>query len=82
MMDEMDKAPRKDDPSARLFGAILMAVGAMIALLCGLCSLTVLASGGIVGFFPFVAVIGGIPIFVGVLIFKAGLKRYKKYAAN
>lgn len=81
-MDEMDKPPRKDDPTARLFGAILMAVGAMIALLCGLCSLAVLSTGGGVGLFLFVALIGGIPIVVGVVIFKAGLKRYKKYAAN
>lgn len=81
-MDEMDEGPRKDNSIAKLFGAILMAVGAMITFLCGLCSLTILAAGGGAGAFPIVAVIGGIPTFIGVLVFRAGLKRYKENAAS
>ena len=72
-----------DRAVARLFGAMLMAVGGLIVGLCGLCSFGFLAitigGGGpasqasqIPGLFVMVAVIGGVPIGVGVLVFIAG----------
>jgi len=68
---------------AKLFGALLMAVGALIAGLCGLCSAVFLASAAASS--PGVAVtmggaaliFGGIPIGVGVTIFLAGRKLWR-----
>ncbi len=67
------------DPIKRLFGALLMTVGGLIAGLCGLCSLGVLAStgGDPGGMFPVILLFGGPPIAVGVLIFNAGRKMWR-----
>lgn len=76
----------------RLFGALLMAIGGLIAGLCGLCSLTTFLgmfastimtmrsgySGGLMGLvwgLLLVGVVGGLPTFLGVMIFRAGLRR-------
>ena len=66
------------DPVARLFGALLMAVGVLMMALCGLCSLAVLASvagsgqGAQGGMLLLVLIFGGVPIGVGFLIFWLG----------
>lgn len=66
------------DPVARLFGALLMAVGVLMMALCGLCSLAVLfsvAEGGQSaqgGMLLLVLIFGGVPIGVGFLIFWLG----------
>lgn len=66
------------DPVARLFGALMMAVGALMMALCGLCSLAgviyAVGSGGSdMGFsLLFVLSFGGVPIIVGLGIFWLG----------
>jgi hypothetical protein len=66
------------DPVARLFGALLMTVGALMMGLCGLCSLAVLVSmtgGGASepgGMLLLVLIIGGVPIAIGFGIFWLG----------
>lgn len=82
----------------RLFGALLMAVGGLIAGLCGLCSLTTflgmfastimaMTSGygggagvlfGIVWGLLLVGVVGGLPTFLGVMMFRAGLNMRRR----
>jgi len=69
---------------AKLFGALLMAVGGLIAVLSGLCSLAFLGtmiqnsvqhpgqSGQIVGLLLVVLFFGGVPISVGVGLFIIG----------
>ena len=72
-------------PVVKLFGAMLMAVGGLIAVLSGLCSLAFLgpvivnviqqpnlnAQSAMVAL-PWVLIVGGIPIGVGVGIFVIG----------
>ena len=66
------------DPVARLFGALLMAVGVLIMTLCGFCSLAFLFSiagsgqGAQGGMLLLVLIFGGVPIGVGFLIFWLG----------
>jgi hypothetical protein len=67
------------DPVARLFGALLMAVGVLMMTLCGLCSLVFVistAGGGsgseAGGMLLLVLVIGGVPIAIGFGIFWLG----------
>jgi hypothetical protein len=84
----MSSDPQTDrDPIVRLFGAFLMAVGGLMAALCGLCSLAfvvgtaVSGSGwdGMAGMLALALVLGGVPIGLGLLIFYAGRRlRAKK----
>ena len=66
------------DPVARLFGALLMAVGVLMMTLCGLCSLVFVIStagsggGEAGGMLLLVLVIGGVPIAIGFGIFWLG----------
>jgi hypothetical protein len=63
---------------ARLFGALLMAAGALIAGLCGLCSVAFLVSlaatdqGGLGGMWVVALIFGGPPIVIGVGVFLGG----------
>jgi len=65
-------------PVAKLFGALLMAVGGLIVGLCGLCTAGFLVMtgssdpGSAGGLLIIAAVVAGIPIAVGVLIFIGG----------
>ncbi|SFK15881.1 hypothetical protein [Caulobacter sp. UNC279MFTsu5.1] len=66
------------DPVGRLFGALLMAVGALMMALCGLCSLAFIVSmvgsggGDLGGMLLLALVFGGVPIGVGFGIFWLG----------
>jgi hypothetical protein len=68
---------------AKLFGALLMAAGGLIAGLCGLCSAVFLFSiaasdpGGVSGMAMVALIVGGIPIAVGVGLFMAGRKVWR-----
>jgi hypothetical protein len=69
---------------------MLMAVGGLIVVLCGLCSLgflviTIGGAGGspgqasqLPGFIVMVAVIGGVPIAIGVLVFIVGRSLWRR----
>ena len=62
-------------PVAKLFGALLMAVGGLIVGLCGLCSLAFMGAMGVgnaAGMLFLVAIFAGIPIMVGIFIFIGG----------
>lgn len=77
----------KETPESRavqkMFGALLMAIGGMIAGLCGLCSAFFLFSiaasdpAGVGGMGGVALIVGGIPIAVGVLIFLGGRKLWR-----
>ena len=87
----MSEAPRPD-PVQRFFGAALMAVGGLIAVLCGLCTLLVLGGSlvtmamnpsnlalmltGVFSGALLVAIVGGLPTVVGILIFRWGRGLY------
>jgi hypothetical protein len=76
-------------PVQKFFGAGLMAVGGLIAALCGACSVVLVGSSilsslkygggfpGLAGTAILVTLVGGIPTFVGVLIARAGWRRYR-----
>jgi hypothetical protein len=74
----MSSDQERRDPVARLFGALLMAVGALMMALCGLCSLVFVLStagsggGETGGMLLLVLVIGGVPIAIGFGIFWLG----------
>jgi len=62
---------------AKLFGAMLMAVGVLIAGLAGLCSAAMIVMminqpSGAASALPLVATFGGVPIVIGVGIFIGG----------
>jgi hypothetical protein len=68
----------EDRAVAKFFGLMLMAVGGLIAALCGLCSLTFLAGavismvrspGSMVMVLPMIAVFGGVPGAIGLGLF-------------
>ena len=70
------------DAIARLFGFMLMAVGGLIALLSGLCSLgfllvtiesVVRTPASVAPMIGLILVIGGVPVAVGVALFVLGL---------
>jgi hypothetical protein len=73
------------DPVGRLFGAFLMAIGGLMALLCGGCSLSIAAAmigsaiahprlASELGVLPVFLLIGGLPAALGVYIFRVGVK--------
>jgi len=75
-------------PVQKFFGGALMAVGGLIAALCGLCTLGVIGFGvfdtfgggssadDLVGGIVMVSIIGGIPTGLGVLLFMWGRRLY------
>ena len=82
------------DPVRRFLAGALMAVGGLIAGLCGTCTAATLgfgvvdAFGGstgvgdLLGAAVFLALIGGVPTLLGVLIFRAGLRRLPRRRAS
>jgi hypothetical protein len=78
----MSEAPPKDRPVQAFFGSALMAVGALMGGLCGLCT-AVFVIGGIFGgggggefgggeMVVMALVIGGLPTLIGVGLFFGG----------
>ncbi|MGH7023979.1 MAG: hypothetical protein ACREEB_10365 [Caulobacteraceae bacterium] len=76
MSDQLPEAPGR---GARLVGILLMVAGALVAVLCGLCSLAVVGSGGVregsgaLSWDLVVAIVGGIPTLAGIVTFAIGL---------
>lgn len=74
----MSSDQERRDPVVRLFGTLLMAVGALMMALCGLCSLAAVvfmggSSGGdLGGMLLLVLYFGGVPIGVGFVLFWVG----------
>jgi hypothetical protein len=77
------------DLIVRLFGAMLMAVGGLIVVLCGLCSAAFLVnvltsasqygnSAGALSTILFILPIGGVPILIGVGIFFWGRVLFRR----
>jgi hypothetical protein len=78
--------PNGERPVARLFGVMLMVVGALIMALSGLCSLALVGAtllalvrspaslANLAGALPMVLVFGGGPFGVGLAIFFAGTR--------
>jgi hypothetical protein len=79
------KPPPTDRPASWFFGAALMALGALMVVLCGLCSVvgffagagmvSETGRGGVAAFVQsgaLVLVFGGIPILIGVGLFLVG----------
>jgi hypothetical protein len=72
-----------DRTVAKLFGAMLMAVGVLIAGLAGLCSASFIVmmiaqpGGGAMSGVPMVLVFGGVPIAIGVGIFVGGRELWR-----
>jgi hypothetical protein len=77
--------PPQPTPVERFFGWLLVAVGGLMALLCGACTLTFWgvsffgaiggqpdALGAMAGLFVMVAIIGGLPTVGGVVLVWAG----------
>ena len=86
----MSDTPRRPvSPVVKLFGAMLMAVGGLIAVLSGLCSMTVLvvsiqnsmrfapSAGGSVTVVLLILLFGGGPFVVGVGVFMWGRIIYR-----
>jgi branched-subunit amino acid ABC-type transport system permease component len=80
-----DHPPSADKGSRPILGAVLMACGALVTALCGLCSAVFLFPPEEPGMGPqfgwhqpgtvvMVAIIGGIPFLAGVAAFLIGLK--------
>ena len=86
-MSDPDRIPA--DPVVKLFGAMLMAVGGLIAILSGLCSLGFLGvlitnafhspagAGSALAMSPLVLLFGGVPFAVGAAVFIVGRKLFK-----
>jgi len=76
------------NPVAKMFGAMLMAIGGLIATLCGLCSLGFIGWGivssvgqpngeqALIYLVP-ILIIDAIPIGIGVLLFLGGRSLYR-----
>lgn len=76
------------DPVRRFLGGFLMAAGALIAGLCGTCSAAYVVVGvtealrypdgaGMAVSLGAVALVGGVPTLVGVLLFRAGWRHFR-----
>jgi hypothetical protein len=77
------------DPVQTFVGGALMALGGLIAALCGLCTLGVIGFGvvdtitggptdDLMGGAVIVAIIGGLPTAAGVLLFMWGRRLYRR----
>lgn len=75
---------RKGDPLGRFFAAAVIAVGALIFGLCGLCTAVFLVAGVMPhgdSSFSFIALfVGGIPALIGFMILRFGLAMYREEA--
>jgi hypothetical protein len=87
-------SPPGKHPPSRFFGALLMAVGALIVVLCGLCSIAYVVSnpgispnsgsgsGAQLYFLPgdelLVGIVGGVPIALGVVTFVVGVRLFRR----
>ncbi len=78
--------PTTDNPAGRFFGALLMVVGALIALLSGLCTLAfgamILAEpggngGAIGGGITMLSIFGGVPFLFGLALIFVGRGLYR-----
>jgi len=66
---------------ARFFGVLLIAVGALMAVLCGLCTLVIIGTSAMqsngqaesMSYMPFVLLIGGVPTVFGALCIWGGI---------
>jgi hypothetical protein len=88
MSTDQPSPKRGGNPVVKLFGAMLMAVGGLIATLCGLCSLGFIGWGivssvgqvngeqALVYLVP-ILIIDAIPIGIGVLLFLGGRSLYR-----
>jgi hypothetical protein len=76
------------NPVVKLFGAMLMAIGGLIATLCGLCSLGFMGfgvfgafsqGGGVsaLSMIPIALLAGAIPVGIGVALFVVGRGLYR-----
>lgn len=79
------------DPVGRFFGGALMAVGGLIAALCGACTgffmimsvvsmmqyPAAMSAGAILTGLMLYGLVGGLPTLIGVFIFRMGLKRFR-----
>jgi|GEM_PF-3540210 len=74
---------REQQAIRRFWGALLMAVGALIATLCGGCAL--LVAGSFIAYSTSLkewsillvpALLGGLPAMGGIVVFRQGLKRF------
>jgi hypothetical protein len=84
-----DQPPSANKWPQRLVGGIIMACGALVATLCGLCSAALLFPPGPSGQPPvfdwhqngtlmMVAIIGGVPFCAGVMTFLVGLLIFRR----
>ncbi|HEY5288962.1 MAG TPA: hypothetical protein VIJ59_02895 [Caulobacteraceae bacterium] len=81
-----EPSPRKPVLGSKFFAVVLMAIGAMIFGLCGLCTFNVFNVPEFVsGYYPgltlgifFAALFGGIPMAIGAVIFVVGFRRYRR----
>jgi hypothetical protein len=87
-VSDLGPKPNGDRIVAKLFGAMLMVVGGLIVLLCGLCSATFLVAAisqaartpqaqNFSTILAMVLIFGGVPIAVGVAVFLAGRRLYR-----
>lgn len=79
------------DPVGRFFGGALMAVGGLIALLCGTCTgffmilsavsmaqyPSAMSLGSILSGLLLYLLVGGLPTLIGVFLFRIGLRRFR-----
>ena len=72
----------KGDPIGRFFAGAIVAVGALIFGLCGLCTLTFLVAGmiphGDRSFSIVALVVGGIPTALGFMLLRFGISMYRE----
>jgi hypothetical protein len=64
---------RPVSPEDRSYGAFLMAIGGLMAGLCGACTLASFRTFGA----GLPLIVGGIPALLGVVLFRAGFRRYR-----
>lgn len=82
------------DPVVRFFAGALMAVGGLIAALCGTCTAGFvlfsvyeavrypIGAGALASNFAIFAIVGGLPTLIGVLLFRAGWRRFRPRATT
>jgi hypothetical protein len=88
MSIDQPSSKRGGNPVVKLFGAMLMAIGFLVAALCGLCSLGFIGLGffssfgqpnsaGALALVPVALLVGAIPVGFGVLLFIGGRSLYR-----
>ncbi len=84
-----DTPPQQATAAQKFFGGLMMAIGAIVTLTCGGCTIALIATGmpellkeisrgqfGMLASLP-ILLIGIVPALVGVLIFRAGLSQFR-----